>query len=72
MTSSFIEKALIAKEELFHLEGMDENTLYQMCVVINEGIQVVTDKLNKKYKTPYPCSAADFIGMPKEEYDEHI
>lgn len=72
MTSDFISKGLLAKEVLYGTEGMDMDTLYKMCRVIDEGIMVVTDKLNKSYRTEVPCAPYDFIGMTKEEYDKHI
>lgn len=67
-----IEKAILAKRKLFEVEGMDEDTLYRMCRVIDEGILVITNILNKKYKTEVDCAPYDFIGMTKEEYDSHI
>jgi hypothetical protein len=72
MTSFNIEKALLAKEALFHTEGMDEDTLYKICRVIDKGILVVTEHLNKKYKPEGPLSPWELIGMTKEEYDKYL
>ena len=72
MNSRFIKDALIAKEILFETEGVDIDTLYRMCKVIDAGILVCTNKLNKKYKTPYPSTPADFIGETREEYEKRL
>lgn len=72
LNPEYIEKALLAKEALFHVEGMDERTLYHMCRVIDMGIAVLTEHLNKKYKTEVPCSPWDFIGMTRKEYERYL
>ena len=72
LNPKYIKKALIAKELLFNVEGMDADTLYQMNRVIDLGIAVVTEHLNKKYKLKYPCSPWDFVGMTEEEYGRFL
>ena len=72
MNSQYIIKGLLAKEALSGVQGMDSDTLYKMCRVIDKGICVITKELNTKYRTEVDCPPYDFIGWTKEEYDRHL
>ena len=72
MSSRYIKDVIIAKEVILEAEGVDVDTLYRICRILDEGVIAWTDKLNKLYKTDYPCTPADFIGMTQEEYGKQL